>query len=1819
MALTFIDEYKIKRAESSLEEAVEDLHRSKNHLLDESIDQKLEDIASKRAILFDKRQQFTKKHPGTPIPGRTDISLPSYVISNSEVERPDGTDLSYLRKTTPGKLTSSTQDTSGQTRPDRFNQKIAKATQTVFDRHLKDRLKRDPSTGKVVFDPKTKEPLIQKGIINSLCDGEIISSDLRKGMHNSVNKLLEAQGIVRGDPATVEAMEHELVTLVHLKSRELLIENLNLGLNHRVTLEPNENTPLELIVPQDPAAVLAAMGVAAMPVNPTRAQRAAIARLDADRAAAVTARTQQIQQLQALGFDPNNPPTLGEIANRLTDPSFNLNSAQGRQFMSNLNISDGSKETLKNLIETTKNTQQDVHARKNWADTFNSDLDGAKGADLRKASTEYKQLLERKETLSHVTIDSSVDALLAAGSAAQAVITAPPGKLNTDVISNRVGNTLRAGARADEDPADVTQRADKTKSMITPTLDIVTEHLKVTKSRNSVLAATVSRRVNHNLLDEKKASDNVTGNLGIDAETKVLANKVVNHYQSELESKDIKARQNARIECATLISLGAAVYAVARNENIPDDKAKALAERLVEYSSADLTDIRTVLETEAKRIGGIPATKLPELTAAARTSLSISKGITSAAYEPRKQAKDKFYQVAKKHYPTQIALKLSQKVDESYDKKQNDLKACDAKINEAIDTANKEATFIYDQVEASCLTFTTPVKQRFTEGLQEKFFENGALDKETIKQCAKSAGQNLTAAEEKKLTENLIDDKGKLKVLNGQVAQRFCNLTVALRDTLRQSAEEIYTKIPENQIITSVSASAQSAGIPADKANIAGKRAAQMKLHEQKDEKDIAVELTNILPSTDPVVGASVISMLDFDTDAELSTSIENNFAESTQNGRQAAVALAITAAAKSTILADPDYQDDDGEEIAEEIATDLISSEDSGYHAKEVDFEIYDCIEERHNDLDNNLKEELRLNVRAAYAVAIGKIAGQEAVKAHGGEATINAPNSNVKNMREVAAVSAATVLSEKLPEDLSLEIGAQMAKHYADDKGVLDEKKMDALMEKAFEKYDFEFETDEGKQATKAAIQLSTKAAAGLTQRGKAHGGTTAATAAVPVLPQDREERIRYKAKALAITQLCASGDNPDQNTEEIGEALAVTSSGFKASEQQAKSTGSITAASTSICHTIFTGFDGAHGDWVNAAGNHQQYAQYTVQGLGQVPGLIIPNGNPHEEIRNNIITTLTEAKSDLNNAQKDVIAETTDESIQTAASKAGADPNSIAIAGSIAASTTTAALEAKVSNENAKLLGQSFAEINDSNLNHRPENLAMVMESSYMAAKTEKLSALADRELKNTLIISQQGKIADSITAAQTFVDSKLGVPPPANVGAFPNELKDAVDRFNADKSRQSLANLNHLASSIIEGAATKVEKTLSNITVPLKSEALVEIKKSEAATAAALRIAKTPGLPPSTLKIVFERANYYADRARRAAEDNTTLKPQLTPEVDRDEVRKLAKTAGVSGYALAKGIIKGKELARPIGITDQAYASLQAQASVEESAKISGAKDADAKAAGLEAKLSIEQKLTPREVGGLTGLKLNQANRPDVAKPTAATAAYFAPNPGGALKTNQSIAQDTSQTVGATAAYERRVLADSAGLEDYDSPNGVRRKVGQNYTADQVSAGAKKVQDKTHEFAKKEPKAPTPTGMANDPVYDVVIDVNKLGESTIKFWDEKEKRLVDCRIDERPEFQAEMAALRTCVNSEGESLLTLDVIREAAKEFNKNNPKATPIDINQIHNKTEHGKHHIPLKNLSVDQIKQFFQLVEKKAKQNMSPEMKNISGPGLRRK
>ena len=237
---------------------------------------------------------------------------------------------------------------------------------------------------------------------------------------------------------------------------------------------------------------------------------------------------------------------------------------------------------------------------------------------------------------------------------------------------------------------------------------------------------------------------------------------------------------------------------------------------------------------------------------------------------------------------------------------------------------------------------------------------------------------------------------------------------------------------------------------------------------------------------------------------------------------------------------------------------------------------------------------------------------------------------------MREVAAVSAATALSEDLSEDLSLEMGGkQMAKHYADSKGVMDEKneqQRKTLIEDAFAKFPpHPLLAAAEKNAKIEAILRPTKAAARLTltQRGTAHAGTTVANAAVPVLPQHNDDKIRCQAKALAVAHLCASGEN--QNKVEIGNALAVTSSGLEASKQQTKSVGAIAAAAGSASFTIFTGFEPP------AAGGP---APFTAQSLAQ--------NNHYFRIRANITQALTATNSDLTALQRGAIVDSTYDAI-------------------------------------------------------------------------------------------------------------------------------------------------------------------------------------------------------------------------------------------------------------------------------------------------------------------------------------------------------------------------------------------------------------------------------------------------------------------------------------------------------------------------------------------------------------------------------------------
>ncbi len=1825
MAITYFAKRRIKKAEGSLEESIQALYQGKVTRPGE-VEEKLEDIATKRVQLLQERAQFVKNYPGEPLPpGRSDITLPGYVFgSTTEVELPDGTDPTLLRKTTPGELTGSkpTLGASGQLRPDNFGEKIGKFTQSAFRGNLDDRFKKDPVTGKAEIDPLTKQPIFSKGVVSSLRDGEIIGTDLRRRIHFSVDAICEAQGITTGDPAINEAIEHELVTLVHLKSKELLINDLNLLLTYRGQPDPNENTVLGAFPPTPAQAV----HPDPLPAHPTAAQQAAQARQQTIHDRAVATR---VQQLQALGFavpDPANPPTptLGEIANRLTDPAFDLASPQGRQFMNSL-PDEGTRQSLKNLITSARRTQHDVIARKNWADAYHRELEtGAKGAPLKKASKEYKNFLKREKTLSNTTIGSSVDALLAAGSAAQGVITAPPGKLDAKIITNRVGDTIQAGAREGEPVAIVTTRADDTKSVVGTTITAVETDAKDNKSANFVLAGLVANKISQNVLDNKgidaelKDIKEVKGIGDIDTNTiRRFYVPLYENYKKELRSRDTQKINTATTQIATLASLGSTVYAIARKEGVAEAHAQALAKKLMSYDPNTLSaaNIGGVVEKEAGELKGanIPSATQKKLAESARLSLATSKGRAASKYGALNQTAQEYQQAIKRFLPdNNLSLRLAQELTDNYE-----AKAGYNIFDFMTGRTNQEMSFIKNTIGEEKLPDLGKENQ-LIQNLSFHYFEHGKLDTKAVVDCYKSANIEIKNDEAVALLDKLANEQGKLKV--DYLGQREVkgippNPIEAQKAHLEGQWAETAAKIPQTRTFLEISTAAEAAGYDPAQAKAAGELVVRMKYVDvtPKTDAQIADALINALPSKDPVVKTAVFSSLEFKDEKDRTVKIKESYAESSGHGRETTVALALANAAKSTVLTSENAT---VRGYADGVANDLVSHA-QGYLARQHQI-VYDtCIDHGRpiagnpNAIPDDLKIAIKQNVRAAHGIAIGKIAGQEAVTTH--QATIGA-NSNLKNIREVAAVSAAIALSEGLSEDLSLEIGKQMSQHYAESKGVLDETKMDALMETAFIKYGHAFADDNAKKATKIAILRPTKAAAGLTpaQRGTAHAGTTVATVAVPVLPQTANDKIRCKAKALAVAHLCASGDDPDNNTVEIGNALAVTDSGLKASEQLAQSSGLVVAVGTIVCETIFTGFAGAHGT----------YPLYTTGNLS-IAGIADANNNPHTEIKANIAIAFNNSIPGIvaanPNANRTAISEATDNAIQTAAAKPGSDAKTIAIAGSISASTTAAALEAKLPVDDAKQLGLAFAELNPA-LEHRPESLATVMEIAYSVAKIKEISTTADAKLEDTVAENKRGKIQDAINDAKVFVDIKLGeaAPPrinpdlrvPAPVAV--NHLQIAITNYTADPSR-NLAKLNNLALSIIDGAATKAEKTLPSM--PLLSEALFEAKKSEAAAAAALRIAQTPGLPSSTLNIVRERARYYEDRARSFAKDSTIVAPHIAQEVDRATIRNLAETAGVSGFALAKGIIKGKGLVIPPGTPLVDQPKLRAQAATEETSKIMGAKDDDAKAAGLEAKLSIEQKLTPREVGGTVGIKLNQAERPDVANPAAAVAAYFAPNLGVAPKTNQSIAQDVSQSVGATDAHDRRVLADGEGLEEYNR----RMKVNQNYLLGHRQSAQKKMKDAVV-AAKPDQPAPTPTAMTNDPVSEEVIEIDRLGSATIKRWDPEQKTLVEERLEDLPEFQEVMAELKTC-QKDGVSFLTTKVFKDAAQEFNDTFKPKTPINPEKIVKNSQTGKHWIPLKNLSDDQTKEYLKIVAAKAKFNMahtktvSP---TLSGGGLKK-
>ncbi len=1438
---SFFARHKIKKVESELEGLAQKLNSRKNDLPAGTLEKKLEDIVSKQEESMREKVQFHKDYPGERVPGRADLSLPSYLFGNTtEADRFDGYDLTHFHKTAPGTLNGATPalSTSGEIRPDNFSDKIAKSTQVAFGFHLHGRI-----IGK---DAETDKEIGSKGILQSLQDGEIISSDLRRRIHKSVNTLTKAQTISAGGAETTAAIEHELVTLLHLKSRELLVEELNTAMNYGAPpANPNEATRLKHIAgPAGPRPNAL--------IHPIKAR-------DYDQAINpnnITAATgARVQQLQALGFDvpdPAIPPrrTLKDIADKITDPAFDLASPEGKRFMNN--IPDAHKEPLKNLIISTKRTQHDLNERKTWADEYNRELGGAKSAELRKVGAEYKHLLERKETLSHITANSysSVDALLAAGSAVQATITAPPGKLDAEAIKNRVGEAIHAGAREGENLVAVTTRADNTKSVVHATLAAVENDAKNNKSVDIGVAGLMSKLISHNVfhnqdIDHKIADYKAVGFPdNLPDEIKELHTTLRTKYQENIDSKDAEERAKAKTEVAMLTSLGATVYIQALEKGETPDNAKALAKKLINYSPDTLTNtgIKDIIEKEAK---GMPALTQQKLIETARVSVSTSKGLAASQYEAPRQAHQKFLDEAKKVLPPNLALKLTQGVHSDYlEGKAVDEKNFTANAENVINQANIAGDFIHVTVEnkAGDLKLTADQKPKLSNALINKYFETGKLEHSTIQQTLKDL--NIETKNIDRFCNNVANPSGELNLGGHRDAGDFKLLPDNKKGNLKTYAISTYEKIPQEKTKLQVSTAAESAGYDPAQAKAAGELAARMKHVENKPDVEISRALNGALPSNDPVVKTAVFSSFEFGNLDNRVLAIKNGYVESNEHGRETKVALAITGAAKSILLTSP---------YADAVAGDLISHP-QGYLAQQHQIDYDACIDNgrpaagQPNAIPDELKAALKQSVRAAHAVAIGKIAGEEAVTTY--KPAMSQPNANLKNMREVAAVSAATALSEGLSEDLSLEIGKQMAKHYADSKGVMDEKneqQRKTLIEDAFKKFPPNPPlAPAAKNATIEAILRPTKVAAGLTQRGTAHAGTTVANAAVPVLPQHNDEKIRCQAKALAVAHLCASGDN--ENKVEIGNALAVTSSGLEASKQQTKSVGAIAAAAGSANFTIFTGFEPP------LAGGP---APFTAQSLAQ--------SDHYFRITANIRQALTATNSDLTAPQRNAIADSTHAAIQKAASRQDgggnyiATPNEIAVAGSIAASTTTAALEANLSDNEVNQLGQSFAEIKH-DLDAPPQDIATAMEISYGNSQAKALSNVY-LDQKPVMRVRHRNNIEADVRAAQIFIDSAEGV-------GLNSPLQQAMTAYQQNSNPKTIGKVNQEAQKIVDDAVAKAEEKRFPLDLGAPLQAA---KRAEAASAAAMAIAKLPGVPSSTLKLVRDRANYYRQLARKVGEN------------------------------------------------------------------------------------------------------------------------------------------------------------------------------------------------------------------------------------------------------------------------------------------------------------------------------------------------------------
>jgi hypothetical protein len=254
---------------------------------------------------------------------------------------------------------------------------------------------------------------------------------------------------------------------------------------------------------------------------------------------------------------------------------------------------------------------------------------------------------------------------------------------------------------------------------------------------------------------------------------------------------------------------------------------------------------------------------------------------------------------------------------------------------------------------------------------------------------------------------------------------------------------------------------------------------------------------------------------------------------------------------------------------------------------------------------------------------------------------------------------------------------------------------------------------------------------------------------------------------------------------------------------------------------------------------------------------------------------------------------------------------------------------------------------------------------------------------------------------------------------------------------------------------------------------------------------------------------------------------------------------------------------------------------------------GAKDEDAKKAGLKAKLAVEQKNSASDVGALTGATLIQAGREDCAQPVAAVAAFFANDTG----TKRQRAARVSKAVGATAAHQQRVLADNSGLNKFNDPTkGTQKHVLEKFTP----ADEAQIIDDTTKAAdiKPDTPAPQPTATANNYGKESILNVDNIGKSTLHLYDPKLGRLEPIILEQDPLFRDVVAQLQRC-KKDGQSMLSSKDFEAAAKEFNKKY-KNEALRIPEKIEKGPKGGFDIPVKGLNKEQVKDFLEMTAKHA-------------------